>query len=804
MNWTGIFRSACISLALLVSTLSNAQTSTVARINRPVNDSDVALLPGGVHPRIAQALDQGSVSASMPLHRMAMFFKSSAAQQKDLDELLREQQDPASPNYRKWLTPEQYAARFGMNPNDLAKVSAWLQSHGFQNLAVSRSRTSIEFDGTAGQVRVAFHTPIHRFALNGNTRYANTASPSLPSAFAGMVAGITSLNDFRPRAMSIAHWTSSISGSHFLVPGDIGTIYNVNSLYNSGIDGTGEAIAVVGQTSLTSTDDGTHADIDRFRSLGSLPAINLQQIKTGSPTYSSSDVDEANLDIEWAGAIAPKAQIIFVYSENALFTSLAYVVNNNLAPVISVSYGNCESAFGATDIATLTTILQQANAQGQTVTAASGDSGAADCDGSSSNPVTVATHGLAVDVPASTPYVTGMGGSEFTGDAGACPPNNMCTNGAPDTQYWKGSSSPTDTSASAKSYIPEMVWNDTDASGISAGGGGVSTLFTKPTWQTGTGVPKDGQRDVPDVSLSSSPNHDGYLICSQGSCVSGYRKSDQTLNVIGGTSAASPVFAGLIALMNQKLGTPLGNVNSMLYSLAGSAPSAFHDITKGNNMVPCQAGSKDCGSSGMIGYSAGTGYDLASGLGSIDVGALASAWTGGGNTPDFTISASPSSLSLVHGTSGTSTIAVTATGGPLGGSVSLTCTVSSSLGATTCSLSPNSVNPGTNSTLTVIATNSAAMRAVPIPGHPWGLDLSFGMAAVCLLPWGGNKRMGRRLLRKISLSLLGLLLVIGLVACGGGGSNNNNNNFTPLNGTVTVQATSGSLNHSVTIPVTIN
>jgi subtilase family serine protease len=804
MNWNGVFPTACIFLVLLVSTLSNAQTSTVARINRPVNDSDVALLPGGVHPRIAQALDQGRVSPNMPLHRMAMFFKPSAAQQKDLDQLLREQQDPASPNYRKWLTPEQYAARFGMNPTDLAKVSAWLAAHGFQNISVSRSRTSIQFDGTAGQVMVALHAPIHRFALHGKTHYANTAAPLLPSAFAGMVAGITSLNDFRPRAMSIAHWTSSISGSHFLVPGDVGTIYNINSLYNSGIDGTGETVAVVGQTPLTSTDDGTHADIDRFRSLGGLPAIALQQIKTGSPTYSSSDVDEANLDIEWSGAIAPKAQIIYVYSDNALFTSLPYVVDNNLAPVISVSYGNCESAFGTTDINVLTTVLQQANAQGQTVTAASGDSGAADCDGSASQPVTQATHGLAVDLPAATPYVTGMGGSEFTGDPGACPPDNTCTNGAPDTQYWKGSSSPTDTSATAKSYIPEMVWNDTDASGISAGGGGVSTLFTKPAWQTGAGVPSDGQRDVPDVSLSSSPNHDGYLICSQGSCVSGYRRSDQTLNVIGGTSAASPVFAGVVALMNQKLGMPLGNVNSTLYSLAGSAPSAFHDITTGDNKVPCQQGTKDCPNGGTIGYSAGTGYDLASGLGSVDVGALAAAWTGGGNTPDFTLSASPSSLTLLHGTFGTSTIAVTATGGPLGGSVNLSCTVSSSLGATTCSLSPNSVNPGTNSTLTVTATNSAAMRAVPLPGHPWGVEFSFGLAAMCFLPWGGGGHARRRMLRKLSLSLLGLLFVMGLVACGGGSNNNNNNNFTPLNGTVTVQATSGSLNHSLTIPVTIN
>ncbi len=800
-------RLACLLSVVLLSGLSFAQTSVAKRITRPVSNSDVALLPGGVRPQVSRSLDQGRVPPSKPLQRMAIFFKPSAAQQADLDQLLREQQDPASPNYHKWLTPEQYGQRFGMNPDDLAKVSAWLQAQGFQNISVARSRTEIAFDGNAGQASAAFHTSIHQFVFNGKTHYANTTSPKLPSAFAETVSSVTSLNDFRPRPMSIAHWTSSISGSHFLAPGDIGTIYNINSLYNSGIDGTGEAIAVVGQTPLTAADDGTHADIDAFRSAGSLPAINLTQVKTGTPTYSKSDVDEANLDIEWSGAIAPKAQIFFVYSDNALFTSLPYIVDNNLAPVISVSYGNCEAQFASGDISTLTGVLQQANAQGQTVTAASGDAGAADCD--TSDP---ATQGLAVDVPASTPYVTGMGGTEFTGDAGACASNNnQCTNGAPDTQYWKGSSSPSETSASALSYIPEIVWNDSDLTSIAAGGGGVSTLFTKPSWQTGTGVPSDGQRDVPDISLSSSPNHDGYLICSQGSCVNGYRQGTCSiytdpgcnLDVIGGTSAPSPIFAGVVALLNQKLGMRLGNVNPTLYSLAASSPNAFHDITTGDNKVPCQTGTKDCASGGTIGYSAGTGYDLASGLGSIDVGALASAWTG--NTADFSISANPMSLSLSRGTAGGSAIAIAATGS-FSSAVNLTCTVSSSLGATTCTLNPSSVTPGQTSTVTVTATSSAALRGSPIPGYPWGAGLSFGLAAaVFMLPQRRARRSARGLLRNISLFTLALVLLLGAVSCGGGGSSNSNNNaVTPLTGTVTVQGTSGTLNHNVAIAVTIN
>ncbi len=365
----------------------------------------------------------------------------------------------------------------------------------------------------------------------------------------------------------------------------------------------------------------------------------------------------------------------------------------------------------------------------------------------------------------------------------------------------------TDTSATALAYIPEVVWNDTGSNGLAAGGGGVSTLFTKPTWQTGPGVPADGKRDVPDISLSSSPNHDGYLICSQGSCVTGFRQGSCvigtdpgcTLDVIGGTSVASPVFAGVVALLDQKFSTRLGNVNPTLYSLAAGTPNVFHDITSGNNMVPCQAGSKDCGASGMIGYTATAAYDLASGLGSMDIGALAGAWNGTG-AADFTLSATPTSLALVRGGTGTSAIAVTGTGTPLGGSVSMTCSVSSSLGASTCSVSPGSVNAGQSATLTVTATTSAALHR-----YPWGAGLEFGLAALCLLPAVGANRPGKRLLRSLFLSILGLVFVLGMMSCGGGGSNNSNNNsVSPLSGTVTVQAVSGSLSHSIIVPVTIN
>ena len=418
-----------------------------------------------------------------------------------------------------------------------------------------------------------------------------------------------------------------------------------------------EAIAVMGQTDLSNdTNHNNQYDVQTFRSVSNLPAANLQVILVpgqSDPGSTTADQDEANLDLEWSGAVARNASLIYVNSKNALFTSLQYAVDQNLAPVISISYGLCEAQFSSSDIATLTATGQQANAQGQTIVVVLWGQRPADCDFSSdpNNPVKSATHGYAVDVPASLPYVTGMGGTEFSeGD------------GTGGTQYWNATNN--SNNGSAISYIPEMVWNDTAADGsLAATGGGVSTLFTKPSWQTGAGVPADGQRDVPDLALSSSADHDGYLICSRSSCVTGYRrKSDQTLNVIGGTSAAAPTFAGIVALLVQQTNQPQGNVNPVLYGLAASSPNAFHDITTGDNMVPCTQGSKDCPASGMIGYSAGPGYDLTTGLGSVDVGALAAAWNGPTN-PDFRLTAQSASLSITPGTPVTDTLTVTGLAG---------------------------------------------------------------------------------------------------------------------------------------------
>src|SRR5271165_1009110 len=776
------------------------------RVPQTIDNTNLWRLRGSIHPHARAEFDRGAVDGSLPMEGMKLVFQLTPAQQSSLDTLLRQQLDPSSPNYHRWLTPEQYGERFGVSASDMSRAAGWLRQQGFTAIIPARSRTWIAFNGSAAQVESAFQTPIHQYLVNGKMHYANAAEPSLPSAFRGVVMAISALNDFRPRPHSVKsvhpHYTSSISGKHFLAPDDFATIYDIQGLYGSGINGSGAAIAVMGQADLSKdSNHNNQYDVQTFRSASNLAAANLQVILVpgqSDPGSNTSDQDEANLDLEWAGAVARNATLIYVNSKNALFTSLQYAVDQNLAPVISISYGLCEAQFSSTDIATLTAAAQQANAQGQTIVASSGDSGPADCDYNTdpNNPVKSATHGYAVDVPASFPYVTGMGGTEFSegDDTGA-------------TQYWSGTNN--GNGGSALSYIPEMVWNDTVADGsLSASGGGVSTLFSKPSWQAGAGVPADGQRDVPDLALNSSADHDGYLICSRSSCVNGFRRSDQTLNVIGGTSAAAPTFAGIVALLIQQTNQPQGNVNPILYGLAASSPTVFHDIITGDNMVPCTQGSKDCPNGGMIGFSAGPGYDLTTGLGSVDVGALAAAWNGPTN-PDFRLTAQSASLTLTRGAPTTDLLTVTGLAGYSLG-VNLTCTVSSTLTNTTCSVSPADINPNGTATLTVTASPlSARLRPNPLLQIGWEVANCLVFAAGLLFA-KNSRRESRRRKSSRHPSVLGLFTIcvlLGTVSCGGGSSANNppqSSPPAPQSGTITLQATSGSLNHSLQIGVAVD
>jgi len=623
--------------------------------------------PQSVSPKVSRATDLGAANGSTALNAMTLRFNMTAAQKAALTQLLIDQQNPASPKYHQWLTPEQFAAQFGVSSGDMATVSGWLTSQGFKIAAAARSATFIQFSGTVAQAQAAFQTSIHNLSLTVGGRVeqhiANVTPVSLPSGIAGIVGSVAGLNDFRLEPRARVHqvqanadpkFTSSISGDHYIAPGDFYTIYDVSPLLTSSINGTGITIAVAGQT------DISLSDVTAFRSASGLSTTNLPTVKLygTDPGTSSTDIDEAQLDVEWSGAVAPSASILYVNSTNVI-NSLVDIIDNDLAPIASISYGDCESGTGASEIDTLNQAFMQANAEGITVVGPAGDSGATDCDYMS----TSATQGLAVDFPASSPYVTGLGGSMFNEGGGTYFGTSNNANGG-----------------SALSYIPEEVWNETavslaDGGTIAAGGGGFSQFFTKPYWQAGTGVPNDFARDVPDVSLNAAAIHDGYLFCSQGSCVNGYRTSatattacptGNCLDVVGGTSVSTPAFAGILALVQQKIGSATGNANPVIYALANSSyyGTAFHDITVGNNASPCTTGSTDCPNGGSIGYSATTGYDLASGWGSVDAFNLASSWTlvtpATGGTTGSNLSTTTVTASSASVTSG-ATVTITAT-----------------------------------------------------------------------------------------------------------------------------------------------
>src|SRR5271157_5524995 len=375
----------CLALGGIFSPLP----AQAERVPQTIDNANLWRLRGSVPPRARAEFDRGAVDGSLQMEGMKLVFQLTPAQQSDLDTLLQQQLDPSSPNYRKWLTPEQYAQRFGVSSTDISRAANWLRQQGFTSVIPARSRTWIGFNGSAAQVEAAFHTPIHQYLVNGELHYSNATEPSLPGAFRGVVMAIGALNDFRPRPHAIAtsvhpNFTSDISGKHFLAPDDFATIYDIHGLYNSGINGSGETIAVMGQTDLsTDSNHNNQYDVQTFRSVSNLSPLNLQVILVpgqSDPGSENADQDEANLDLEWSGAVARNAKLIYVNSKNALFTSLQYAVDQNLAPVISISYGLCEAQFSSSDIATLTAMGQQANAQGQTIVSSSGDSGPADCD----------------------------------------------------------------------------------------------------------------------------------------------------------------------------------------------------------------------------------------------------------------------------------------------------------------------------------------------------------------------------------------------------------------------------------------
>ena len=725
------FKTALL-FAALAATTAFAQAPQ-PRITRAIDNTSRATIPGTLSPRALPASDVGALPASTKLQGITLVFSRTPAQQAALDALVAAQQNPSSPQYHQWLTPAQFGAQFGVADSDIAATEAWLQQQGFTINGVSNSRDRIHFSGTEGQVESAFATQLHNFKSGSQTHFAPATALSVPSALASSVLTVENLSSFRPKphvrlAPAQPKLTTSQSGDHILTPLDIATIYDVKAAYNAGYTGANQSIAIIGESLIAP------ADITSFQTAIGLPAkppITMLVPNTGTADFSEGDEAESDLDLEYSGSIAKGATIYFVYSGSdtnaGVFpNSLEYAVDENVAPIISSSYGQCELFLASGEYASLNGTLEQAAVQGQTVLNAAGDDGSTDCFGDQGTQgITLAqVEQIAVDYPASSQYVTALGGTEFLTSAVAAGNNT----------YFAAPTS-TDIVSSALSYIPEQVWNDDAAAApggvdflLDSGGGGVSTLTPRPTWQANVpGIPAGTFRLVPDISLDASNYNAPYAFCSSdptayntgqlASCTSGLRDAySQSFTLAGGTSFATPIFAGMLAIINQSQNsTGQGLINPTLYTLASNPTtyaSAFHDTTVAGNQ--CLAGTAYCSSTGASEYAATTGYDEASGLGSVDLYKLLTAWPQAAAALLLPTSTTLTPATTIP-TAGTSD-AITITVSPIAATGTVTLTVDSvalaplTLIAGTATYSFTSVTPGTH---TIVAAYSGNVGYAP-------------------------------------------------------------------------------------------
>jgi hypothetical protein len=712
------------------TTPDNAATSQLpvvpARITQAIDETQLVTLKGNVHPLARPEFDQGLVPDPTPMNRMLLLLQRSPEQQAALDQLMLQQMSKDSPNFHKWLTPQEFGARFGPADADIQTVTTWLASQGFHDIKVANGRLVIEFSGNVAQVRNAFHTEIHHFLVNTEMRQANVSDPQIPAALTPVVRGIVTLNNF-PRKSTL-HSRGTMTGrlangrvvpeftgnnnQFFIVgPADFAKIYDIPS---AGFDGTGVTLAIIGFTNINTQ------DMADFQNLFGLPSNPPNIIADGPLPDVNGEEGEADLDLEVADSVAPKATIDFVTSEGTLTAngsdlSSFFVIDNNSADVMSLSFGACEANLTATGNSFYSGLWEQAAAQGITVTVSAGDNGSAGCD--DFNTAQTASNGLAVSGIASTPFNVAVGGTDFD-DVGT------------QATFWNAMNSADGKRESAIGYIPEIPWNDSCAAtattsslttcvnpgqgllNIVAASGGASIVNAKPSYQNGL-PPADGARDLPDVSLFASDgpaSKSFYLVCQADAIQAGKPPSCSTAGGsfsfigAGGTSASSPAFAGIMALIDQQMKGRQGNANFVLYKIAANscnsssrtvptnppvpATCVFNDVTKGNNSVPCAGNSPNCssptaGANGVLfttisgtktpAFTTTSGYDLATGLGSVNVANLATAWATAvaGFNPtltNLTINGSKNPAPIMHGTGVTTVVTVTsgAAGTPTG------------------------------------------------------------------------------------------------------------------------------------------
>jgi hypothetical protein len=709
LRWLSFGGLWCVLILWLTSTALAGQQP---RIAGPVEDSARVTVPHS-QLTLSGAKDMGPLEEERQFDRMTLVLKRSAEQQQALSALLDGQQSKGSASFHRWLTPEEFGRRFGPAPEDLTKVEIWLEQQGFRVGTVAKSGMWIEFSGSVGQVNKAFQTHIRRFQVEGEMHIANSTDISLPAALAPVVAGVP-LHDFFAKPTTVhlrgkdsPAITAPWNNANAMTPGDFAAIYDLSPLYKASLNGTGQTIAIVAEA------DVELSDVAAFQKIFGLAANPPNMVENGADPGFDHYLGlgaEATIDAEWASAVAPGAIIDMVvtgpqYTSDPAELSAAFAVDQNLAPILSASFGNCEQNLGSVQAALWNQVWEQAAAQGISVFVSSGDAGAAGCASPGGVygfvPGPVAVNGLA-----SSPYVTAVGGTEF----------DETVNGGSVSTFWNASNG--SNLASATGYIPEEVWNDSCPTThwcpppsltiptFAAGGGGISTLYPTPAWQT---LPVTGldvlstyslpgqagvtPRGVPDVSLASSALHDGYLFCfttdtTAPDCeLTGGALTQTTFqNEAGGTSFAAPAFAGIMAILDERMKASVtppnsagdgrqGLANYVLYPLAAeeqfsacksssetdpkaATPAActFHDITVGNN-TPL------VGYPFVTGYDATPGYDLASGLGSVDAANLVGNWANAvsgfqGTQTDLMLDPSAASISIAHGQAATLNVTV--------------------------------------------------------------------------------------------------------------------------------------------------
>jgi regulation of enolase protein 1 (concanavalin A-like superfamily) len=726
------------------------------RITQSVDETDRLALAGNTHPEARAANDRGMVANDFALEHILLQLKRSPEQEQAVQQFIDELHTKGSPNFHHWLTAQEFGERFGVAKPDLDAVTSWLTSQGFRVNVVYPSGMLIDFSGTASQVRRAFQTEIHHLEVKGERHIGNMSDSRIPAALAPVVAGIVSLHDFRPHAMYKMHplrsqftFPDSFGGTAYaVVPADLARIYNLSPVFGAGISGQGQTIVLIEDTDVFSASDWI--TFRQTLGLSGYTSASFAQVhpapssgtnNCAAPGVIAPNDAEAILDAEWASASAPGAAIEMAACADSVTTfggliAIQNLINASTPPpsIMSISYGQCETVNGAAANTSYNSAYQQAVAEGVSVFVAAGDSGAAGCD----NSVAEATHGIAVNAFAATPNNVAVGGTDFSD-----------TYSGTNATYWNSSN--TSAFGSAVSYIPEIPWNDSCAGGLLAayegysqtygstslcsdpsigsllmttvaGGGGPSQCasgapstpgvvggscqgWPKPSWQSVLGNPHDGVRDTPDVSLFAA---DGlwshfYVFCwsdtANGGAACGTDPS--AWSGAGGTSFASPIMAGMQALINQKAGGPQGNPAPVYYQLAaaeyGSSGNSscnsnngnsvasnciFYDVTLGDMDVDCVG--PNCylagGSVGVLStsntsfapaYSATTGWDFATGIGTVNAANLVNNWPSSSSQPSFTLSASPASLTFLQGAAGSTTVTINPQNG-FSGSVSLT------------------------------------------------------------------------------------------------------------------------------------